>query len=556
MAQKANKITTNTTAKKWLPAIYARLSNEDLDAGKKGVSLSIDNQINLLKDYVKEQGWQTPKVFYDDDRTGTNFNRKGFQDMYAEAKNGTINVIIINDLSRLGRNNAMIAFYTEIFFPDRDIRLIAIGDGIDTAHGDNEILPFKSVINEYYARDISKKIRSARKARAHNGEYSAYVAPIGYRKDPKDKHRLIVDEEGAKIVRHIFNLAVQGYGLTKIARTLTEEGIPTIRQFSEQNYEDYPAGMKAKTNMWSMASVRVVLQNKTYLGYVVNGKTTTKSFKNSKLVKKPEDQWIEIPNMHEPLISEDTFNLAQKLIHVKRRETKEKHENIFAGLVKCATCNTNLSLMHSRREGVVYESLICNKYRSYSAVGENRLCTAHYTPVTLVNDSVLAYIRVFAAKAKEHEHDLETYARRFAGKNDDKALQHSQAEINRMNKRIRELDTIVERLFEEYALGNIGAERFQSMSGKYEQEHSNLKERLDALSKKVDEQKDAVGDTMRFLQEILPYTEAETLNREMLLTLVDRIVAHEGSGWRHKRTQKLDIYFRFVGAINPELFFS
>jgi DNA invertase Pin-like site-specific DNA recombinase/tetrahydromethanopterin S-methyltransferase subunit G len=536
-----------------IAALYLRLSRDD---GGDAESNSIQTQRMMLQKYAKDHGFVVFDEYVDDGISGTTFQRPNFQRMIADIEAEKVTIVVCKDLSRLGRNNAMIAFYTEIFFPDRDIRLIAIGDGIDTAHGDNEILPFKSVINEYYARDISKKIRSARKARAHNGEYSAYVAPIGYRKDPKDKHRLIVDEEGAKIVRHIFNLAVQGYGLTKIARTLTEEGIPTIRQFSEQHYEDYPEGMKAKTNMWSMASVRVVLQNKTYLGYVVNGKTTTKSFKNSKLVKKPKDQWIEIPNMHEPLISEDTFNLAQKLIHVKRRETKEKHENIFAGLVKCATCNTNLSLMHSRREGTVYESLICNKYRSYSAVGENRLCTAHYTPVSLVNDSVLAYIRVFAAKAKEHEHDLETYARRFAGKNDDKALQHSQTEINRINKRIRELDTIVERLFEEYALGNIGAERFQSMSGKYEQEHSNLKERLDALNKKVDEQKDAVGDTMRFLQEILPYTEAETLNREMLLTLVDRIVAHEGSGWRHRRTQKLEIYFRFVGAIDPELFFS
>ena len=282
-----------------MAALYLRLSRDD---GGDSESNSIQTQRMILQKYARDNRFAVYSEYVDDGVSGTTFERPSFKNMVKDIEDGKVSTVICKDLSRLGRNNALVAYYTEIYFLENNVRFIAINDNIDSAVGDNEIMGFKSVINEFYARDMSKKIRSAKRARALNGNFSACSAPIGYIKDPKDKHKLIVDEQGAKIVRYIFKLATQGNGLTAISRILNEEGIPTIKRYREMTDENFSEKQRSKHPMWATSSVRTVLENKTYLGYVVWGKTTTKSFKNRQLLNTPEEQWIEVPNMHEPCL--------------------------------------------------------------------------------------------------------------------------------------------------------------------------------------------------------------------------------------------------------------
>ena len=396
---------------------------------------------------------------------------------------------------------------------------------------------------------MSKKVRAGKRARSQSGAFTANLAPIGYIKDPKNKRHLIVDEGGAKIVRYIFKLATQGNGITAISRILNEEGIPTISQYRLQTDENYPEKRTPKHPLWSTTSVRVVLENKTYLGYVVNGKTTTKSFKNRQLLNVPQEQWIEVPNMHEPLVDEDTFYQAQKIMKIKKPMRAESRENIFVGLVKCANCNNGLSFSASRRNHGYVEYFMCNLYRSYSAPKGKRLCTTHYTPMKLLLDAVSARIQTIAAIAKEHEADLETYARQLVEQNDNAETQSVETEAARISKRAEELDKIIGQLFENYALGNLSVDRYLTLSGKYEKEQADIKKRLKKLDKVLIENNGGCAkNALQLLQAVQIYTEAQTLTRQMLLDLIDKIVVHEATGRGKDRQQTIEIYFRFVGA--------
>ena len=410
------------------------------------------------------------------------------------------------------------------------------------------MMGFKSVINEFYARDMSKKVRAGKRARSQSGAFTANLAPIGYIKDPKNKRHLVVDEGGAKIVRYIFKLATQGNGITAISRILNAEGIPSITQYRLQTDENYSEKRTSKHPLWSTSAVRGVLENKTYLGYVVNGKTTTKSFKNRQLLNVPQDQWVEVANMHEPLIDEDTFSQAQKIMKIRRPYNRTDCENIFTGLVKCADCGNSVAFSATKYKETYRKFFTCNLYRSYSAPKEQRRCTPHYVPLKLLTDTVLTYIQMFAKVAKEHEEDLADYAHQLVESNDTKETQSAETEAKRLGKRADELDTIIEQLFESYSLGNVPVERFLKLSERYEKEQSEIKKSLAELGRTIVESKDVTGNAVQLLQAVQIYTDAETLTRQMLLDLVDKIVIHEGEGFGKTRKQKIEVYFRFVGA--------
>ena len=381
--------------------VVSRLSRDD---GGDSESNSIQTQRMMLQKYAKDHGFPIFSEYVDDGVSGTTFERIGFQKMIEDIEEGKVSIVICKDLSRLGRNNAMISFYTEMFFPDRDIRLIAIGDGIDTAKGDNDILPFKSVINEYYAKDISKKIRSARKVQMQNGQYTAHVAPLGYIKDPQDRHKLVIEEQGARVVRRIFELAASGLGTGKIARQLNDERIPTARQHWEfanpdvhwdWNYHpDIPA-------CWKSSTVRNIITNRTYTGMFVGHKYTTKSFKNRKVVKVPESEWIEVPGVHPVLIDEKTWELAQRVLKIKQRANNKKHENIYVGFLKCSDCGTGLSLKYTpAANGSHIRGFMCNRYRSPALSNGLKICSAHYVSEKVLEQALLTSIRKFAEAAK------------------------------------------------------------------------------------------------------------------------------------------------------------
>lgn len=526
-------------------ALYLRLSRDD---GGDAESNSIQTQRMMLRRYCKEHQISAYDEYVDDGFSGTNFDRPGFKRMIGDIEDGNVSIVVCKDLSRLGRNNAMVAYYTEIVFPDNNIRLICIDDGIDSDKGENEIMGFKSIINEYYARDISKKIKSSKHTRALAGEFTAYLAPLGYRKSPDNKHKLIVEEEGAAIVRYIFRMAVQeGLGTWQIASRLNAEHIPTPREHFNGTGRDYFANYTPQyTPAWQAATVRSIIQNRVYLGEVVNGKSATKSFKNKKRMTLPPDKYIIVPGMHPPLIPPEDFGLAQRIIKHKYRVNKGNQENMFVGILYCADCGSRMSFTPA--SGTNFGGyFMCNKYR-YRAKGQTHLCTVHYLPLDYITDAVIAAIQNQARLANKRE--IQAYAEELADAKSDALTKQARRELEKLTRRRDELDVIIRRLFEQNALGIVKDERFITMSAGYEEEQTSIKKRIAELQSQISEKRDQVTNAEKFLTVIRRYMDVPSLDRAILNELVDRIDVHTGEGKRDKRKQLIEIHWRFLGTVD------
>ena len=472
------------------------------------------------------------------------FERPSFKRMIADIEAAKVNTVLCKDLSRLGRNNAMVAYYTEMFFPDRDIRLIALNDGIDTGRGENEIMAFKSVINEYYARDISKKIRSVLRSQALKGEFIGSHAPYGYVKDPDDKHRLVIDEEAAAVVQRMFHMANNGLGVHQIARALSDEKIliPTMYKYqtlgckSNQFDEDYPYD-------WRTTTIKRILESRVYVGDIVNHKCGNKSFKNQKLISYPESEWIIVEDMHEPIVDRDLFDRVQQLIKIKKRKNSMGAENIFLGVLKCKDCGANMSHQaYQCKDGSIGGRFICSRYRhSKGAEAGVKSCTAHYTPYANVYAVVLARLSALIAANLSEEDVLQKLAAQK------KAAQPSRKIIDKLERRDKELDSIIQKIIEQNALGEITPATFFKIYDGYIAEQNEITSKLAALRAKDIEE----PNVQLFLQQIHKYSEAEELTREMLLSLVDRIEVHGPTGDRREgnRAQVLEFHYRFVGQL-------
>lgn len=531
-------------------AIYLRLSRDD---GGDAESNSILTQRMMLRRYCKENGISVYDEYIDDGISGVTFERDGFKRMISDIEDGNIGIVVCKDLSRLGRNNAMVAYYTEIVFQDYDIRFIAVNDGIDSAKGENEIMGFKSIINEFYARDISKKIKSSKQTRALAGEFTGYLAPLGYCKSPDNKHKLIVDEEGANIVRYIFRMAVsEGLGTFQIASRLNEEHIPTPREHFNGTGKDYFANYTPQyTPAWQASTVRSIVRNRVYLGEVVNGKSTTKSFKNKKRITQPAEQHIIVPNMHPPLISSEDFEIAQKIMKQRYRVNKGNQENMFVGILHCADCESRMSFTPApnTKFGGYF---MCNKYR-YRVKGENHLCTVHYLPLDYITDAVIVAIQNQARIAKSHQHELRAYAEELAGAKSDTVARQAQRELEKLTRRRDELDVVISRLFEQNALGVVTDERFVLMSSGYEDEQAAIKERISELHSQMNVERSLTENAEKFLKIVCRYIDVETLGRGILNELIDRIDVHTGEGKRDNRKQLIEIHWRFLGTVDKML---
>lgn len=528
-------------------ALYCRLSRDD---GTDSESNSIVTQRQMLARYAKEQGFPVYDEYIDDGISGTVFDRPSFSRMIADIEDGKIGIVLCKDMSRLGRNNAMVAYYTEIFFPENDVRFIAISDCIDTFQGDNEIMAFKSVINEYYARDISKKIKAAYHTKALNGEFTAPHAPYGYRKNPDNKHQLVPDENTAGTVIRIFQMAAQGLTPFKISSQLSKEKILTPRAYTAQQHGKYKDSFHPQyPTDWSNTTVMTILQNREYLGHLVCNKSTTKSFKNRKLVKTDPGDWIEVKGTHEPLVDEFLFELAQKVVRVKKRENGTGNPNIFAGLLKCSDCGGSLSYIKPKNDG--HEgSYNCNLYRKRTS----KYCSAHYITHRALYKIVLDDIRRNAEAAKQYEDELSEFALALSKSNSKGKTKRLAKELEKLQKRNAELDAIIKKLFEQNALGVISDERFISMSAGYEAEQTELKTKIAGLQNQLDEQETANGNTEKFLNAVRKYSEITELNAAILNDLIDSIVIYNAEGKsRNNRKQRVEINYKFIGIMQmPE----
>jgi len=469
--------------------------------------------------------------------------------MITDIEDGKIGVLLCKDLSRLGRNNALVAFYTELFLPDHDVRLICINDAIDTGVGENEIMAFKSVINEYYARDISKKIRSSRRVQAQKGEFYGSFAPYGYVRSPQDKHKLIIDEEAAAVVKQIFQRKADGLGDNQIATELYHQNIlvPTAYKFLKYGVKSGSYDEKYPQD-WHATTIRKILENRVYVGDMVGHKTSSKSFKSSKIVRVPESDWITVEQTHEGIVSVELYERVQEIRKVKKRQNKTHGTNIFAGLLVCADCKHHLGFhTYSHTKGKDGR-FICNNYsHSIRHATDHARCSMHGISYKALYEMTLEHLNgIIAANLTTDE-----ILKRINSMNkNDTAIKKR---LEKLKKRDRELQMIIQKMIEQNALGEITKATFANMYGKYNAEQEAVTEEIGQIESELSRSAQNKDKAERFAGIIRKYTVCEELNREMMLDMIEKIVVHEATGDYRKRTreQVVEFHYRFVGQIAP-----
>lgn len=505
-------------------------------------SVSIETQRKLLEDYCQSRGLTIYDFYCDDGYTGTNFNRPNFQRMMEDVHNNVINAIVVKDLSRLGRDYITTGKLIEEIFPENGVRFIAVGDGIDTENNTDYdfITPIKNVFNQCYPADVSHKTRQAFRAKAVRGEFIGTNAPYGYRKSPDDKHVLVVDEVTAPIVREIFEMvAYMGYGYNKVARVLSDRRILTPTAYRYQNggktYSKDPYD-------WNLVSVRRILENSEYLGRIVNGKKQKLSFKSKKVVPVDENKWIIVKDTHEPIITERLWDDAHARLNCRKRGSITGGVNIFAGLVKCDRCGYALTLGNNKA-GKHY--LSCSTYKRKG----KDACTLHFIQYDDLYQLVLSDIQSKLSLLRANE---EFFARKLQvelGNTSTYKMQALQKEADEVKKRLQLLDKKFDQMYEDKLSGLLPERKFREMTKNSEAEHQQLTEKLADLESQIATQKTTDDNISQFMNIVRKYTEVKQLDNELLNRLIDKIVVGNKVKSKKGYTQKITIYYRFVGDL-------
>lgn len=529
-------------------ALYVRLSRDDnLD----GESYSISNQKKLLTKAAKDKGFTNLLTFADDGVSGTTMERPGFQQMVQELENGFISAVFVKDMSRLGRNYLKVGYYTEEFFPDHDIRLIAVSEGVDSMDGDNEFTPFRNIMNEWYARDISKKRRIVNKMKGNAGEPLS-PPPYGYIKDPNNPKRWIVDEDAAAIVRRIFSMALDGCGVEQIAAALEQDKVLTPTYYW-QSKGIRRGGLKAAQSpyRWNHSTVQKILSLQEYCGDVINFKTYSKSYKNKRRIPNSKENQAIFLDVHEPIVERAAWEkLRQQRGLVRKRATSSGEKNMFSGLLFCADCGANMNFHYNQK----------NRSIQYFNCTNNNKCrktcpTTHYIRVDFLEQVVLSEIRRLTRFASRYEDDFIKAVMGFSQQTIERERQSKQKELNAMIARDRELDTLFERLYEDDVSGKITDERFSKMSAKYEAEQGELAERIKTVRAELDKETDKSMSTDMFISTVRKYTRAKKLTSRMLNELIERIDVHQAEKVDGVHVQKLTIHYNCVGTLEiPDIF--
>lgn len=529
--------------KEYRAALYCRLSSDDAYLGESG---SIKTQRALLTQYCKENNIPVYDVYTDDGFSGTNFERPAFKRMLNDLESHKANLVIVKDLSRFGREYAQMGMYIENDFEDWNIRFISIGENIDTLNGTDEILmPITNVINSQYAKECSRKTKQAHRALAKEGKFIGSRAPFGYIKDPKDRHHLIVDEEAASIVRSIFEMFCDGIGYVRMTKILREKKILNPQAYFNKNNPDYYKSDYWRQNFdWHATSIRVILNNPVYLGQTTFGRTKVKGKTKKKKVATDESEWIVVENTHDPIIDKATWNLAHDIMKNRRRETKSGETQMFAGLVKCSDCGSALNVSRNAKTGK-YTSFSCWVYKNY---GKGR-CTSHAIGYKTLYNIVLENIRRQAECASvQKEKYLEMLKNQMAEKAT-RDIKSVKSELKKINKRIAQLEKILNKLYEDRALEKITEERYLLMNSNYENEYNELKERKNVLSHQIEKIETTECNAETFTNLIEKYLNITELNARILNELIEKIVVHEKEIINGEKFQMVEIYYKFVGAV-------
>ncbi|WP_353852883.1 recombinase family protein [Dehalobacter restrictus] len=534
-----------------IAAIYCRLSQDDGDLGESG---SIQTQKSILTRYCKDNHIAIGDIYSDDGYTGQNFNRPDFRRMMDDIDAGKINVVIVNDLSRFGREYAEMGLIIEHYFEEKGVRFISLYDRVDTAKSkDNLIMAITNVMNSFYARQASSKTKAAHKARAQDGMYLAGHALFGYMKDPNDRHKLIIDPPAADVVREIFQLFAAGVGYVRMTKILRERKILNPMAYFNQNNPDYfKSDYWRKPFDWHATSVRSILMNQAYIGNVVFGKTKVKGLFDKKRIPAPQEEWIIVENMHEPLISRELWDTVQQLMKSRRRENSKGEIQMFAGLVKCSKCGSSLNVNFDKKKGK-YTGFSCWVYKNY---GKER-CTSHAIGWKTMGQLVLEDIRRNAKAAKLA---APKYKEMLISAKTEKKKQETEKckrELKTVDKRIAELDKIMNKLYEDLALEKVSEERYQTMSKGYEAEQSGLKERRNKLTEIITRVESVYENIEKFLPIIKKYTDITELNTHILNELIQKIVVYEKTDNPDgSKSQRVDIHYKFIGYVEMKEMFG
>ena len=518
-----------------ITALYCRLSNDDDLCGE---SNSITNQKAILKKYADDNGLCNTQFYIDDGFSGTNFQRPDFMRMMEDVKSGKIGTIITKDLSRFGRDYLMTGQYIEMILPEFDVRYIAINDNVDTLRSENEMMVFKNVFNDWFARDTSKKIKAVFKAKGMSGKPLSTLPPYGYKKSELNKYVWEVDEETAPVVRRIYQLCIKGYGPTQIAKLLTRDKILKPAAYTE--LKSTGTIISDKPYRWAQKTIAGILEKPEYIGHTVNFKTYRKSYKHKKKLNAAKEDWVIFENTHPAIISQHDFDLVQALRENKRKIQKSGELNPFSGMVYCADCGKRMYLCRARTLTDEQEHMKCSTYSK-----DQSECSAHFIRTCVLRELMLKELNQLLEKVHANEDEFIKTAMEASAAVHFAELKKARKTLAQSEKRITELDKLFTRLYEDNVSGKISDERFDSMSKGYENEQKQLKAAITELSTFIDEKTQKSADITRFIEIVRKYTEVSELTPEIMHELVERIEVHAPDKSSGHRMQKVDIYFRF-----------
>ena len=537
MRQSNNKKSRDVTA-----FLYERLSRDD---NLEGESYSIGNQKKLLTKVAKEKGYTNLVHFLDDGISGVTMDRPGFVEMIQQLEQGRAAAVFVKDLSRLGRNYIEVGRLTEEFFPEHDIRLVAVSDNIDTAEGENELAPIRNLFNEWYARDISKKRRISNKIKGNAGEPMGQP-PYGYIKDPSNPKRWIVDDEAAQVVRRIYSMTLEGYGTEQIAAQLEKDEILTPRAYWLKKGIKRPGkGKQQPATKWNSSTVTKILSLQEYCGDILNFKTYSKSYKNKKRLENDRENWVIFKDVHEPIIERSVFEqVQQKRGKMRKRRTNEGEHNMFSGLLVCADCGCNLHF-HFNQGNPEIKYFNCSNYK-----GNRGSCTStHYVRVDFLEQVVLGEIRRLTKFASFYEDEFLKAVIGHSQQAAETDRKLKEKELKALLARDEELDGLFERIYEDNVSGKLSDDRFAKMSRRYEDEQKELVEKIKKLRSEIEKQSSQAMTTDMFISLVRKYTRARKLTPRMLNELVEKIEVYHAEKIDSVWEQRLRIDYNCVGKI-------
>ena len=538
-----------------ITVVYCRLSQDD---GLDGDSNSIINQKKILLDVVERESLPNPILFVDDGFSGTNFDRPAISEALRLVENRQVSNFVVKDLSRLGRSYIKVGQLTEITFPSFDVRFIALNDGVDSnkPNETNSIfLPIKSLMDEMYAADTSKKIRAVVQAKAKAGERVTTNPPYGYLKDSNNPKNWIIDPVASEVIKRIFQEAKSGKSLSEIAKGLENDKIfKPDRHRIEIGLKSISSSPNVETlpYFWTRETLSAILGREEYLGHTVNLRTRTKSYKDKRKVDNPKEDWLVFKNTHEAIIDQETFDIVQKMRSHRRSNQRYKnrsgHENLFAGLVFCGTCGRKHYFCPQEKNGLNHDHYKCSGYRKPIDGCEN----PHYIQKSALIDIVSGKLR---QTIQEVHFNQEAFLKKLEQQSQaqfNKDNKHQRQQLQKDEQRSKEIDTIIQKLYEDNLLGKISDERFVKLSQSYEEEQKQLQTSISDLTEKLTKQQEDNLNISKFMARISKYTELPELTVEIVNELIDKIVIHKPTGTKRNRIIKIDIYYNFIGKLNNE----